>query len=236
MNLLRSCIASLLIFVLGTTSYAATIELTKSNAVITKENATKELVRGLDKAIKKEQKKATSIESLKQRAAKKVTKNFEKRKSLMEDIFKHEDQEKRLKVLDKKLKKLVKLDPTLAQVEEQADKIEMLISLEQQLTTIDQEMNAQIQAVNDELSQFDSTEAYLVDLKSKVQNDTLASKVSKSGRHIANIDNYDIYLATFYVLGTLFFIGAIYYLVISATFAIWAFSPALAIIFLLIML
>ena len=175
MNLLRSCIASTLILVLSTTSYAATIELTKSKAVVTKENATKEVLRGLDKAIKKEQKNPTSIEELKIKAAKKVTKNFDKRKDLLEDIFKHDDQDKRLKVLDKKLKKLVKLDPTLAQMNSDADKIEMLISLERKLEGIDSEMNAQIQAVNDELSQFDSTEAYLVDLKSKVQNDTLAS-------------------------------------------------------------
>jgi len=220
---------------LSTTSYAATIELTKSKAVVTKENATKEVLRGLDKAIKKEQKNPTSIEELKIKAAKKVTKNFDKRKDLLEDIFKHDDQDKRLKVLDKKLKKLVKLDPTLAQMNSDADKIEMLISLERKLEGIDSEMNAQIQAVNDELSQFDSTEAYLVDLKSKVQNDTLASSMNKSGRHIANIDEYDVYVAL-YVLTALLFIGLIYYLVVSATVAIWAFSPALAIIFLLIML
>lgn len=235
MNLLRSCIASTLILVLSTTSYAATIELTKSKAVVTKENATKEVLRGLDKAIKKEQKNPTSIEELKIKAAKKVTKNFDKRKELLEDIFKHDDQDKRLKVLDKKLKKLVKLDPTLADMNTEADKIEMLISLERKLEGIDSEMNAQIQAVNDELSMFESTEAYLVDLKSKVQNDTLASSMNKSGRNVANIDQYDVYVAL-YVLTALLFIGLIYYLVVSATVAIWAFSPALAIIFLLIML
>lgn len=235
MKLLRSSMASLLILVLSTTSYAATIELTKSKAVVTKESATKEVLRGLDKAIRKEQKKPTPIEALKEKAAKKVTKNFEKRRSLLEDIFKHDDQDKRLKVLDKKLKKLAKLDPTLSQMGEQADKIDMLISLEQKLNTIDDEMSAQIQAIEDELSQFDSTQAYLVDLKSKVQNDTLASSMNKSGRHIANIDQYDVYVAL-YVLTALLFVGLIYYLVVSATVAIWAFSPALAIIFLFVML
>ncbi len=235
MNLLRSCVATMMVLVLSTTSYAATIELTKSKAVVTKENATKEVIRGLDKAIKKEQKKPTSIDELKTKAAKKVTKNFDKRRDLLEDIFKHDDQDKRLKILDKKLKKLVKLDPTLADMNTEADKIEMLITLERKLEGIDSEMNAQIQAVNDELSQFESTEAYLIDLKSKVQNDTLASSMNKSGRHIANIDQYDVYVAL-YVLTALLFIGLIYYLVVSATVAIWAFSPALAIIFLLIML
>lgn len=235
MKLLRSCIASMLVLVLSTTSYAATIELTKSKAIVTKENATKEVLRGLDKAIRKEQKKPTPIAKLKEKASKKVAKNFDKRKDLLEDIFKHDDQDKRLKVLDKKLKKLSKLDPTLADMNSEADKVELLISLERKLETIDSEMNAQIQAVNDELSNFNTTEEYLVDLKSKVENDTLASSMNKSGRNIANIDQYDVYIAL-YVLSALFFIGFIYYLVVSATVAIWTFSPALAIIFLLIML
>ncbi len=234
MNVLRSCIASLLIFVLGTTSYAATIELTKSNAVVTKQKATNQVVRGLDKAIKKEQKNPTSIEDLKAKATKKVAKSFAKRKDLLEDIFKHEDQEKRLKVLDKKLKKLVRLDPTLADINNEADKIEMLVTLERKLEVIDSEMNAQIQAVNEELSNYNTTEEYLVELKSKVENDTLASSFEKTGRSIASYE-LDIFVA-YYVLATMVLVGLLYYLVVSATVAIWAFSPALAIIFLLIML
>lgn len=231
----RSCIAAFLSVVLMSTSYAGTIELTKSKAGISKENANQRLVKGLERAIKKEQKDPTSIEELKSKTEKKIVKNFDKRRDLLNDIFKHEDQEKRLKMLDRKMKKLIKLDPSLAEISSEADREELLNVLQTKVQTLDQEEAAQIQMVNDELSQYATTVDYLIDLKSKVENDSIASVSKDAGRSIASVDQYEIYVAL-YVLSALALIGLIYYLIVSATVAIWAFSPALAIIFLLIML
>ncbi|MBH48601.1 MAG: hypothetical protein CME71_10575 [Halobacteriovorax sp.] len=231
----RAFIALFLSVVLVSTTYAGTIELTKSKAVVSKENANKRLIKGLDLAIKKEQKKPTSIEDLKVKAEKKVAKNFDKRRDLLNDIFKHQDQDKRLRVLDRKMKKLIKLDPSLSEISSEAEGVELLSILEKKAQSLDQEEANQVEMINDELSQFATTADYLLDLKSKVENDSFAKISKNDGRSIASITEYEIYVAL-YVLGALALIGLIYYLVISATVAIWAFSPALAIIFLLIML
>tara|TARA_R110000868_G_scaffold117600_16_gene312641 strand:+ start:21605 stop:22312 length:708 start_codon:yes stop_codon:yes gene_type:complete len=231
----RAFIALFLSVVLVSTTYAGTIELTKSKAVVSKENANKRLIKGLDLAIKKEQKKPTSIEDLKVKAEKKVAKNFDKRRDLLNDIFKHQDQDKRLRVLDRKMKKLIKLDPSLSEISSEAEGVELLDILEKKAQSLDQEEATQVEMINDELSQFATTADYLLDLKSKVENDSFAKVSNNDGRSIASITEYQIYVAL-YVLGALALIGLIYYLVISATVAIWAFSPALAIIFLLIML
>lgn len=235
MAFIRSFMALVLTIVLSTTSYAGVIELTKSKAVVSQEKARKELINGLDRAIKKEEKRPTSISELKIKANKKVAKNFAKRRKLFNDIFKYEDQEKRLKKLDKKMAKLIKLDPSIAQINSEADRVELLITLEERSHNLDQEEAQQIQLIDDELSSYATTADYLIDLKSKVESDSLASIQNKTGRAIASVDPTAVYVGL-YVLSALAFVGLIYYLVVSATVAIWAFSPALAILFLLIML
>lgn len=129
MAFIRSFMALMLTIILSTTSYAGVIELTKSKAVVSQEKARKELINGLDRAIKKEEKNPTSISVLKVKANKKVAKNFEKRRKLFNDIFKYEDQEKRLK----------KLDPSMAQISSEADRVELLTMLEERSHNLDQE-------------------------------------------------------------------------------------------------
>lgn len=234
MAILRSFVAILLTVVMYSTGYAAVIEQTKAKAVVTQEKAKAELVKGLERALKKEEKNPTSIEDLKAKTNKKVAKSFDKRRDLFNDIFKHEDQEKRLKKLDRKLKKLIKLDPTIAEMSEGADRVELLAKLEEKAQSLDQEEAAQLKAVDEELSTYATTADYLNELKSRIETDSVAS-ISKSGRAIASIDSYDVYVGL-YVLSALALIGLMYYLIISATAAIWAFSPALAIIFLIYVL
>ena len=227
----------LISFSLSYGSYAAKADATKSALKMNALKAQDKVIKKINKKIKKEKKNPTAMKKVIQKSQKQALKNFEKRKSLYREIFKNESQTQRINALEEYLQDLKDKDSSIETLVENSSKEEILVKLENRYRNLESEKQEILGAIESELNSFATFEDYLHDVKIQIETGKLGNNSSKLNRSIASGSDFaTAAIVTGIVLVSLVLVGGLVYLIASATAAIWVFSPALAILFLLYIL